>query len=196
MTEIITDAKIAEILGISVDANLTTWNIVATEYLAKKIGVTDFISHLVVNERVKPFSCEYLVLDNFPLVSISSIKNVDLEEDTDFDTATFYSDPNELRRVYAKDSDDSRIYFIKNKEYLISYTAGYADSANTPEDLKMAVAQLVGSGLQEKDLGKGIAEKKLGDFTLKYKMDMGSFAERSPLVDSVIKSYKKYVAIV
>lgn len=196
MTEIITDAEIATILGISTtDPNLSIWNEVATKILADELSTTNFVDHTVADERIKAFLSDYIVVGHFPFTELTTIKDIDFDEDTNFSDAIFYIDEGELRRVRAKNSNNERILFCKNKTYLVTYQAGYADADAVPSDLKMAVAQIVGSGLVEKDVGKGIAEKKLGEFSLKYDVQIKGFLEKSTYVGSIISKYKNYAVI-
>lgn len=133
MTKIITNDEIKVILGISgtsSDALVEIWNNIATEILTSALETENLLSHAVVNERVKLYSGETLIVEDFP-VDISVTPTVTYLDGDSITDKTFSLDTNGSRRINVLDSsgDPSSIY---GDEVLVSYTAGYtAQETNT-----------------------------------------------------------------
>lgn len=133
MTKIITNDEIKVILGISgtsSDALVEIWNNIATEILTSALETDNLLSHAVVNERVKLYSGETLIVEDFP-VDISVTPTVTYLDGDSITDKTFSLDTNGSRRINVLDSsgDPSSIY---GDEVLVSYTAGYtAQETNT-----------------------------------------------------------------
>ncbi len=89
---------------------------------------------------------ECLFIPRPPLISITSIKYVDPNADTQtFDPVNYYVDPlGEPGRVVLKSGSAWPVTNLQPGSVLVRYEAGYADAASVPADLKTALLLLVG----------------------------------------------------
>ena len=126
MTKIITNDEIKVILGItgtSDDAFVELWNEIATEMLVEALEVETIVTHAVVKERVKMYSKDVLIVEDFPVDIDQTVTAYYLDGD-EITNKTYSIDTNGSRRINVLNSDGDPSC-ISSEEIFVSYTAGY-----------------------------------------------------------------------
>jgi len=134
----------------------------------------------------------YVYLINTPVTAISAVKVWDTYNDVADQTLDEHDD-------YIIDLTFGRIYKRGGwtpgfKNYRITYTAGYTNSAAIPYDLKYACAKLCGLVNNEKNKG-GIGSESMGKYSITYNKVSASIlygVAIPPDVMAMMYPYKRY----
>lgn len=126
MNKIVTSDEIKAITGLGSgdDAKIEIYNRTNVEILATILGLQDFATHTVTNERVCINDQYYMLLRDFP-VDLGSIV---LKTPLQYNPITGYSyrqDERNIRRINFFDSGDSYPYALGYEEVVATYSAGY-----------------------------------------------------------------------
>lgn len=155
---IITLEEVKAILGIvdnKEDNTISSLIQSAENIILEIIGVSDLLSHSVVDEKLTIYNPKRFFIKEFP-VDINTIVLKDYNFNI-IEVDEFYIPHNFLRAVYMKNSDNTQ-KTVDYGEYNISYTAGYATADNIPQDIKTATAFILNGLLASNDSKNGTIE--------------------------------------
>ena len=185
-----------QISSSSKDTLIGVLNQAATEIINGALGVKTLAAQTITKELQRMFyndrTGNYEVyLNHSPLISVDNVYDVDDVEITDF----VVSQPdvaNTRRIIFDKDNMNWR------DNILVTYQAGYVtqaqsdelggvyenDDVTMPEDIKLAVAYIVGGMISEPSRRGGVSSYSLGSKTVSFR----SQSEYS-IVSGIINAY-------
>lgn len=144
-------AEIKTLLGITgtdLDAALAMYLQSACNTVCSLLNAHELISFAVADEEVQVQHQDTLTVKHLPIdwtqaVTVKTANGTTL-------TDTFYRETGELRTIRRKDSSDNALIFSE-KYYKVSYTAGFADVAAVPVELKMLAALICQASILKVD---------------------------------------------
>lgn len=137
------------ITGTALDAALSMYLQAAVNKVCDLIGAYEIMQFTVTDEEVEAHCQDYLSPKHLP---------IDWEETVTVKTSfsnpvtdTLFRQPGELRTIRRKDSDGNILAWSPGTIYLVSYTAGFAATADVPTELKMLAALIVQASILKVD---------------------------------------------
>ena len=123
----------------------------------------------------------FIVLEQYPLVSVSGVWLVDEKQDVSYTYDMDYIIPDYDTGLIKNNSNFPNGY----KNVRISYTAGYSE---IPDDLKLAIVKMVINEAQNNSINSSMKSERLGDYSYTLKDDI----EIDNVTMNLLNTYKSF----